>query len=77
MPLRLIGMPPAERLARVDELLELVDLAKHHHQRPAELSSGQQQRVGLARALANRSKMLIADEPTGQLDGVTASTVMI
>lgn len=76
VPMGLVGMPRDERRARVDELLELVALSKHGDRRATELSVDQQQRVGLARALANRPKVLIADEPTGQLDGIAAGVMM-
>lgn len=76
VPLRLQRTPPAERADRVAEVLELVGLGRHAGQRPYELSGGQQQRVGIARALVARPDILIADEPTGQLDSETAATIM-
>ena len=76
VPLRLAGVAPAERAARVAEILERVGLARHARQRPNELSGGQQQRVGVARALVGNPDILIADEPTGQLDSDTAATIM-
>lgn len=76
VPLRLLGTPVRERTERVEEVLTLVGLSKHGKQRPYELSGGQQQRVGIARALVARPQILIADEPTGQLDSDTAATIM-
>ena len=76
IPLRLLETDPAERQARVTAALELVGLAGHARQRPYELSGGQQQRVGIARALVAEPDILIADEPTGQLDSATAATIM-
>jgi putative ABC transport system ATP-binding protein len=76
LPLRIRGLPVADREARVADLLDVVGLAAHANQRPAELSGGQQQRLGIARALANEPTLLIADEPTGQLDSVNAEAMM-
>lgn len=76
VPLRLRRMERGQRDERVTEVLELVGLIRHAGQRPGELSGGQQQRVGVARALVARPEVLIADEPTGQLDSETAERIM-
>ena len=76
VPLRLRRADPRERQERVELLLSLVGLADHAAQRPGELSGGQRQRVAIARALANSPSILIADEPTGQLDAETGHSVM-
>lgn len=76
VPLRLRRMERGQRDERVAEVLELVGLTRHAGQRPGELSGGQQQRVGMARALVARPEVLIADEPTGQLDSETAERIM-
>ena len=61
---------------RVPHVLELVDIADKSNRYPSELSAGEQQRVGIARALANKPRMLICDEPTGNLDPITAMDIM-
>lgn len=76
VPLRLLRIGARERDERVAQILERVGLARHSHQRPSELSGGQQQRVGVARALVADPHILIADEPTGQLDSETAGSIM-
>jgi putative ABC transport system ATP-binding protein len=76
VPLRVRRTAVAEREDRVSLLLKLVGLGDHRAQRPGELSGGQQQRVAIARALVNTPRLLIADEPTGQLDSQTGRDVM-
>ncbi len=76
VPLRIAGLPPKEREDRVKLMLDIVGLGEHARQRPGELSGGQQQRVAIARALATRPALLLADEPTGQLDAETGKQIM-
>src|SRR5487761_818772 len=76
VPLRIAGLAPKKREERVKLMLDIVGLGDHAKQRPGELSGGQQQRVAIARALAGRPELLLADEPTGQLDSETGKQIM-
>ena len=69
------GMSPAARRKRTGELLEYVGLGDRIHHRPSQLSGGEMQRVAIARALANRPALLLADEPTGELDEDTGDQI--
>jgi putative ABC transport system ATP-binding protein len=75
-PLRMLNIPAAKRKSRVMELLDAVGLADKAHNRPGQLSGGQRQRVAIARALAPAPQLVLADEPTANLDSQTGKAIL-
>ena len=76
LPMQILGLPKPEIARRVEEALERVNLKEKADDLPSDLSTGQQQRVGIARAVVHRPALLLADEPTGNLDPRLASEIM-
>lgn len=75
LPLRIAGLGARERSQRTDDVLDMVGLRRRAHHRPYELSGGEQQRIAIARAVAMRPSLILADEPTGELDSANAHAI--
>lgn len=75
LPMRIAGLGAADRSKRTHEVLEMVGLERRSKHRPYELSGGEQQRISIARAVAMRPDVILADEPTGELDSVNAAAI--